>query len=408
MTNQTDVAIVGAGAAGIAAARTLRTAGADVLLLEARARAGGRAFTFEAEGYPFDLGGEWLHSADVNPLVGILEAQGFAIDRSLPPWSQSGPGETDQGAWRGALDALEEKIAAQAKTGVDLPVSRLMDADSPWNPRLDAFSSVYNGAPFRDISAVDFDAYVDTGVNYRTPQGYGAAIASLAPADALRLGVAVSRIDRAGPTLRLTTNQGELAARAVIVCVPSTLIAREHITFSPALPDKIEAASNLPLGLADKLFLHMDQPDAFPKGGHFFGTATRPDAGGYHLRPFGRPVIEAFLGGDVAWSLEGEGPHAIAAFCLERLTELLGGDLVKTLRPIAAHAWGADPLALGSYSYAKPGHRAARDVITAPVEDRLFFAGEHCSPDFFSTVHGAWISGEVAARAALAGLARQA
>jgi monoamine oxidase len=409
MTIETDAAVIGAGAAGVAAARVLKAAGADVLLLEARSRAGGRAFTYVAEGYPLDLGGEWLHSADVNPLVKILEDHGRPIDRARPPWAQANPNslQPDQWAWRGALDDLEEKIAVQAATGVDVAVSTLMDAGGPWNARLDAFSSVYNGAPFRDISAIDFHAYVDTGVNYRSPEGYGAAIAALAPADILRLGVAVSRIDHSGPTMRLTTSQGEIEARCVIVCVSSNLIAQEHIVFSPGLPDKVAAAGNLPLGLADKLYLHMDEPDAFPENGQIFGTRTRADAGGYMLRPFGRPLIECFLGGDVAWMLEGEGPHAITAFCLEQLAAVFGRDLVKTLRPIAAHAWGRDPFALGSYSYAKPGHHADRDIIVAPVEDRLFFAGEHCSPDFFSTVHGAWITGEQAGRAAVQALRLQ-
>lgn len=410
MTSLIDVAVIGAGAAGISAARTLVAGGADVLLLEARGRAGGRAFTFEAEGYPLDLGAGWLHSADVNPLVKIIEDARRTIDRTLPPWRQQtgeqGFDNWEQQAWRNALNDLEEKISAQARTGIDVAVSTLMDPEGPYNARLDAFSSAYNGAPFRDISAIDFDAYEDTGVNYRTPEGYGAAIAGLAPAAALRLGVTVRRIDHSGATLKLITSQGELEARKAIVCVPSSLIARGQIAFTPDLPGKVEAANNLPLGLADKIFLHLDEPDAFPANGHLLGSPKRPDGGGYHLRPFGRPMIEGFIGGDRAWALEAEGPHAITAFALEMLTDLLGGDLVKKLRPMAAHAWGRDPYALGSYSYAKPGHHADRDVIAAAVEDRLYFAGEHCSSTFFSTVHGAWITGEEAAKACLAALKR--
>jgi monoamine oxidase len=412
MTLQTDVAIVGAGAAGIAAARLLTAAGADVLLLEARDRAGGRAFTFQAEGFPLDLGAGWLHSADVNPLVGVLEAHGHAIDRTPPPWNrqssnQDFPAE-DQIEYRKVLNALEDKISAQAATGVDVPVESLMEPDCRWNGLLNAFSSAYNGAPFRDISAIDYDAYQDTGVNWRAPDGYGAGVVSLAPADTLRLGVTVSRIDHSGPLVRLITDQGELTARTVILAVPTSILAREALSFSPALPDKVEAAADLPLGLADKLLLHLDEPEAFPKDGFLFGSPLRPNSGGYHLRPFGRPLIELFVGGDTAWRLEAEGPHAITAFALEQLVHLLGADITGKVRPIAAHAWGADPLALGSYSYARPGRRAARSILAAPVENRLFFAGEACSPDFFSTVHGAWISGETAARAALASLARQA
>ena len=412
MTNLIDVAVIGAGAAGIAATRLLAAAGADVLLLEARDRAGGRAFTVMADGFPLDLGAGWLHSADVNPLVGVLEAEGRVIDRTPPPWGRQSANQdfpaADQKAYRQALNDLEARISRQAATGQDLAVSSLMDPGGRWNGLLNAFSSAYNGAPFGCISAVDFDAYEDTGVNWRAPDGYGAGIAGLTPADALRLGVRVDRIDRSGSSLRLATNQGELTARTVVVCVPSAILAREDLAFFPPLPDKVQAANDLPLGLANKLVLALDEPEAFPVEGFLFGSPLRPDSGGYHLRPFGRPLIEAFIGGDAAWRLEAEGPHAITAFVLEQLTHLVGAGVSQRVRPVAAHAWGVDPLARGSYSYAKPGRRAARAALSQPVEDRLFFAGEACSPNFFSTVHGAWITGEQAGEAVLASLRAQA
>jgi monoamine oxidase len=403
MTKLIDVAVIGAGAAGIAATRVLAAAGADVLLLEARDRAGGRAFTVIADGFAQDMGAGWLHS-----LAGVLEAHGRIIDRTPPPWGHQSANQdfpaADQKAYRQALDDLEAKISRQAATGQDVAVSSLMDPNGRWNSLLNAFSSAYNGAPFRDISAVDYDAYEDTGVNWRAPDGYGAAVASLAPGEVLRLGVRVDRIDRSGPSLRLATNQGELGARTVVVCVPSAILAREDLAFSPPLPDTVQAANDLPLGLADKLVLALDEPEAFPAEGFLFASPLRPDSGGYHLRPFGRPLVEAFIGGDVAWRLEAEGAGAITAFVLEQLTHLLGADITQKVRPIATHAWGADPRARGSYSYARPGRRAARAILSQPVEDRIFFAGEACSPNFFSTVHGAWITGEEAGQAALAAL----
>ena len=81
---------------------------------------------------------------------------------------------------------------------------------------------------------------------------------------------------------------------------------------------------------------------------------------------------------------------------------LLGSEMRKRLTPLAATAWGADPHALGSYSHALPGHAGDRAILAAPVDDRIFFAGEACSARFFSTVHGAWMTGEEAARAAMA------
>jgi monoamine oxidase len=81
---------------------------------------------------------------------------------------------------------------------------------------------------------------------------------------------------------------------------------------------------------------------------------------------------------------------------------LLGNDFAKRLKPAAMHLWGADPYALGSYSYAPPGHPDDRGRLAAPVDNRLFFAGEACSLDFFTTAQGAYQTGIAAAEAALA------
>jgi monoamine oxidase len=407
MTNSVDVAIIGAGAAGLAAGRVLHEAGADVLILEARNRIGGRAWTSPTEGFPLDLGAGWLHSADVNPLSKAIEAAGFPIDRTPPPWERQSQNHEfsaeDQRAFRAALAELEERIAAQAATGEDRAVAELFDADGRWNALLDAFSSVYNGAPFRDVSVIDYDRYTDTDVNWRVADGYGAGLAALAAAP-VSLGVKVGRVEHGGREVRLVTDHGVLTARAAVVAVPTAALSREVLTFDPPLPDKVEAATGLPLGLADKLFLHLDEAAELPKDGHLFGRTGRVDTAGYHLRPFGRPLIEVFVGGDTAWALEGQGEGALLDFATAELVDLLGSDIRRRIRPLAGSAWGADPFAGGSYSHALPGCSPMRAVLASPVNDRLFFAGEACSKTFFSTVHGAWIRGLEAGSAALAAI----
>lgn len=407
MTNQVDVAIIGAGAAGIAAGRVLHDAGADVLILEARDRIGGRAWTAPTEDFPLDLGAGWLHSANVNPLSAAIEAAGLAIDRTPPPWERQSQNHEfsaeDQRAFRRALGELEARVAARAATGEDCAVAELFDPAGQWNPLLDAFSSVYNGAPFREVSAVDYDRYTDTDVNWRVADGYGAGLAALSGAP-VSLGVTVARVEHGGRDVRLVTDQGALTARAVVVAVPTAALAREVLTFDPPLPDKVEAAAGLPLGLADKLFLHLDDAQDLPKDGHLFGRTGRVDTAGYHLRPFGRPLIEVFVGGDTAWALEAQGEGALLDFATGELVDLLGSDLRRRIRPLAGSAWGRDPFAGGSYSHALPGCAAMRSVLAAPVEHRLFFAGEACSAEFFSTVHGAWLTGVDAGRAALAAI----
>ena len=410
MRDRFDVVVVGAGAAGIAALRRLTQGGVEAVALEARDRVGGRAHTITTTaGFPVDCGAGWVHSADENPLAGPIEQAGFTLDRSPPHWmkqafNQDFPAEA-QRAYRTAFNALDERLQAAARTGVDRRASDLFEPGGRWNPLLDAFSSYYNGAEFEIVSVLDYAAYEDSGVNWRVREGYGAAIASFADAEQVVTGCAVTTIHRDGPELVLDTAKGRITARAVIVCVPTPALAQERLKFSPILPDKLEAAAGLPLGLADKVFLRIDDPDALPVEGHLFGHKDRTETASYHLRPFGRPYIEAFLGGRCARSLEAEGPGAMAAFCTEELGELMGSDFRRGLNSLGETHWANDPWALGSYSHALPGHMGDRTILAAAIEGRIFFAGEATHRSFYSTVHGAWESGERAADEALASLA---
>lgn len=414
MTNQVDVAIVGAGAAGLAAGAALARVGVEALALEARERVGGRAWTVDAGGFPHDLGAAWVHSADVNPLTHPIELAGFTLDRSPPHWTRqalnvefSAQDQADYGRAFGRLEArLEEAAHEAAKTGVDRPASELMEPDGRWNGLLNAFSSYYNGAEFDQVSVLDYASYEDSGVNWRVREGYGAAIVHIGAAQ-VRTRVKVDAVDlNAADRVRLRTSQGVLEAKAVIVAVPTVVIAQGRLRFDPPLPAKIAAAEGLPLGLADKVILGLADPDDLPAEGHLFGDPHGVRHGSYHLRPFGRPLIEGFFGGRNAWRLEAEGPGAATAYAVEEIVRLLGSDMRRRLTPLAETRWGADPLAGGSYSHALPGHAGDRATLAEPVQDRLFFAGEATSPDYFSTVHGAWISGIGAAAKAVAALKR--
>jgi len=179
--------------------------------------------------------------------------------------------------------------------------------------------------------------------------------------------------------------------------VPTNLIADEAIRFHPALPAKVDAARGLPLGLADKVMLALDQPDALPKDGSLRGATMRTAMGSFHLRPFGQPCIEGYFGGRYARELEDEGAGALAAQAIDEISALLGSDFRRKLKPLAQSRWAHDPFARGSYSHALPGQAGMRALLATPVDGRLFFAGEATSPNFFSTAHGARDSGERAA-----------
>ncbi|ACB95295.1 flavin monoamine oxidase family protein [Beijerinckia indica] len=403
-----DVIIIGAGAAGLGAALQLALTPIRFCLLEARDRIGGRAHTLTQGLYPLDLGCGWLHSADHNPLVSILEQRGFTLDRTLPAWGTQtfdlGFSAADQQEFQAAADRLQARFDSFDPDASDVASSTLLEAGSRWNPLLDAISTYMSGAELDRVSARDNRNYHDTHLNWRIREGYGQAIGSLGQGLPIRLDCPVTAIDHSGPLVRVETAHGSLTTAKVIITLPTSLLAKESIRFTPALPDKREAAAGLPLGLADKVLLGLDDANDWPADGHFFGSITQTMTGSYHLRPFGRPLIEGYFGGQLAGDLEAAGPGAFFDFAVAELSMLLGSDMRHRLHFVVETRWGQDPFAHGAYSYALPGHAGARARLAALVDQRLFFAGEACSPHAFSTAHGAFMTGEEAALQALAAL----
>jgi monoamine oxidase len=401
------VVIVGGGAAGIAAARRLREAGVEALVLEARARLGGRAWTLaDAAGPHFDLGCGWLHSADRNPWTSIAQAQGRAIDKTPPPWtrpsSQIGVPAFEGADFGQEMQRFRRRVDSLAEDERDRPAAAFLEPRGRWNNLIDAVSTYYSGAELDRVSARDLARYDDSGVNWRVVEGYGGVIAAHGADLAVALECKVERIDRRGKRLRVETARGAVDADAVIVTLPSNLIAERESLFLPALPEKAEAAAGLPLGLADKLFLSLADAEPFEIDSRAFGDVSRVATAAYHFRPFGRPLIEAYFGGALAAELEAAGEAAFFDLARAELVGLFGSDFARRVAPLKLHRWGSDPLSRGSYSYALPGRADCRAVLAAPVDDRLFFAGEACSRDDYSTAHGAFLTGVAAAEQAIA------
>ncbi len=418
MRDEVDVAVIGGGAAGIAAARRLmRQPGLSVLLIEAKDRLGGRAHTValpDGGGEPMDFGCAWLHSALTNVWTGIADATpGFTVDRRPAPWDDEnrdlGLAPDEHEGYERALADFHARVTAAAETRADGPLSDLVAAGSRWRGLLDAVSTYVSGAELDRVSVRDSADYKPgEGDDWRVVEGYGALVAHHGRDLPAVLNTAVRRIDHSGAErIAIETDRGTLRARAVVVTASTDVLARGAIRFHPALPGKAEAAAALPLGLADKLFLRVSKPGLFPVEGYGLGASDTGRTAAYHMRPFGRPFIECFYGGELARDLERDGVAAALDFARGELRGLLGAAAAAAVEPIHMTAWGREAHVLGSYAYAVPGGAGARARLAEPVDRRLFFAGEATHPERFTTAHGAHETGEAAAEAALAAL-RQA
>ncbi|HWE79371.1 MAG TPA: NAD(P)/FAD-dependent oxidoreductase [Pseudolabrys sp.] len=406
MPSDTEVAVIGGGAAGIAAARRLTDAGVPCLLIEARNRLGGRAYTVNHGGHGVDLGCGWLHSAETNPFVAIAEQQGRRLDRSTPAWGRPALDRNfpaaDQRDYQQATAAYFERLSELATRDVDVSCAAAFEPGNRWNGLIGAVVSYISGGDAARVSVRDFENYAGTDVNWRVAEGYGTVIAAVADGVNVALETVVERVDHSGKSVRIVTDRGTMNAVRVIITLPSDILAARDDLFFPALPQKVEAAAGLPLGLADKLYLSLAGAEEFGRETRVFGRLDTKDTASYTIRPQGRPHIEGYFGNGCAADLEKGGVEAFVDFASGQLACVFGSDFKKRLSLLDMHLWGADPFARGSYSFALPGRADCRPALAAPVDERLFFAGEACSKSDFSTAHGAYLSGLTAADQVLA------
>jgi monoamine oxidase len=401
-----DVVVVGAGAAGLAAGRHLAERGFHVRVLEARRRIGGRAWTDTAAfPWPFDRGCEWLHSADRNPLTAAADEAGFTVLRGTAPWTEhkhrANMSRDEHREWADFVDRCEAEVTRLGQAGHDGPIADAVPKDDRWSALLGAIVTYGHGAEADRVSTLDFSRYDDSGINWPVYEGYGALIAHLGRDVSVSLEATVDAIDWSHGTVRLSGSFGALSARAAIVTIPISLLERGAIRFTPRLPDdKLEALAAIRLGLANKVaFEVLGDPFGVHDDCFMFGRTDSERTSSIHVRPRGRPMVQGYLAGSLARELEAAGPETMRAFVLDELVGLFGGKVPAGLGRATSTAWGEDPFALGSYSYALPGLAHRRPDLARPLDDRVFFVGEACSLEAYGTAHGAWLTGQAAADA---------
>jgi monoamine oxidase len=379
-----DVAIVGAGVAGLAAAKALMQAGKRVLVLEARDRIGGRTVTDTSLGFPFDRG-----AAGLTPGSPLAQALGVRLAPApfLAAILVNGRelGHEDYDRYDKLTADLEKKIdeVHKALPGVD-PRRALVPHDPLEQV---ALTELMRRSPFTGEQAV--------------PEGVGLLVARWAAHVPVKTATRVVRIDSTERLVRLVTPETEVQARSVIVTVPAGVLAGGSPGFAPPLKaDKRAALAALPMALADKVAVGFSRRvidasadlrlTALTKHGRVMDALVRPG---------GREAAIVTVVDEEARQLETGGPTAAGALALSMLAEIFGDKLRSAFTGARSTAWGQDRYARGAWSLVQPGHKSARTILARPHDVRLFFAGEATQD---GTLEGAHASGLRAANEALA------
>jgi monoamine oxidase len=414
MTTEVDVAIVGAGAAGLAAGKRLQQAGVSFRVLEARARSGGRAWT-DTETFPgiaFDRGCHWLHSASINPLRAEADRLGVRYHRQFD-WGErqvfqgdAWMGEAARATYKQAFEQAFAALDALGDTGRDVAAAEAIGPEQPYLAEIRNIYTLITSGELEEVSELDASRYAETDENYPVEDGYGALIQKVAAGVPVNVATPVMEIDWSGKQVKIRTPKGDLRARTVIVTVSTNVLAGSHIRFAPALPDDVAAALQaVPVGVAEKVALLLDRPLEDTPANSFATISLIGDMPlNFYLNPFGKPILHGSLGGQFARDIEAAGEAAMIAFARERLLAAYGSSMAKRIKGATATHWVSAPYIRGAYSFARPGKADLRRRLGEPFSDRLFLAGEATSLDFFSTAHGAHLTGIRAAERALAAI----
>ena len=400
---EVDVAIVGAGAAGIAAARFCRAAGASVAVLEARDRVGGRAVTARVGGFPVDLGAHWLHAGDLNPLVRLGRARGEPL-RAAPGSGNlvvnGRPGTPSERHAHGqGFERADRGFNAAARGPEDVSLAKALPPLGPWLSSIAATMALISGRPLDEVSAQDFPSE-EFGDNYFIRGGYGAYLARLAAHLPIRLRCPVSSVDWSGDGVTLETASGTVRARAAVVTVPTPLLKQGAIRFAPELP---HATADALAGFLPGTYEHvvLNWPNSPFAGADRLTKIITPRRSLGLLTDIENAPVH-YLELDHATVAEAGGRDQTARLARDFLKGVFGASAIRELRVLAVTDWLPDPWSRSSWSVVPPGRVAIRETIARPVGDRIWFAGEAVSRALWGTVGGAWEEGERAAREALA------
>lgn len=400
-----DVLIVGAGAAGIAAAHALRAVGRTAIVLESRDRIGGRAFTDTSLGPAYDAGAMFIHWSDRNPWVEIARDLGVATPgegwgSGFRVFANGRPmADADRLKRRSAFGQIDRRLETVDLGARDLSIAELLgDLGPDLAPVASSGLLLSIGEEAERISARDYQR-LWAGDDLVVPSGYGNLVARHGAGLDIRLNEPVSAIAWDGPGVAVTSRSGTLRADAVIVTVPVGVLKGGTIRFTPELPAATrDALGGIEMGALTKIALKVEgERFGLSPGMSFLEAGSPRKLMNFDLFPEDKDIVIGYCGGDYARDLSNAGPAEAQAHVTDLLAGMLGEDVRKAVKACSFPAWWTDPHARGSYSVCRPGHEKARDALAQPIGGRIFIAGEATAGGGAMTVGGATLAGRAAA-----------
>jgi len=412
MSTQTDVIIIGAGSAGLSAAKELTKQGISFIVVEASHRIGGRAYSEEiAPDVWFDLGCAYLDVGpdaknridESNPFVDFARNQGAVVEEYRYDERYAYDGrlldENETKAREQFYKDCEEAIRNSVDRGDDCAISEIIDLENPYaTPYMDMMA-VTAPKDLDEASAADFFHMVGDYISFNTLCGYGNLVAQWGSDVKVLLNTKVERVDWSEKGVLVETAKGSVRARCLVSTVSNGILAAQHIHFEPRLPDwKMEAIQGVSMGAENKIGVHFTKDVFDPEASGYYQSWSSEAQGAYiDVNLMSTNVVTVFMGGRFSIWMEQQGQQAAHEFAVDRIAELFGNDIRQSVGRSIVTAWVTDPWTLGSYACALPGQFHQRESLPLAIDNKLFFAGE-ATARANGTCHGAYWSGVRAAR----------
>ena len=408
-----EVIIVGAGIAGISAAKILDNNNISNIVIEANNRVGGRAKKAPGSfGHWFDLGCSYLHEGEINPFRTVAKSLNvpidyqngdiFSIEKTKYLFREKPFLLNKKKKLKKSYNNFLVKLNFYKENIQDNRLSTCLNINDPNYPVIFDYLTGLNGIEANLVSARDF-ASVNEGKDLIIESGLANMIDKWATGINVIFNNQVKQINWGREQIEIYTKSKKYVCKSVLLTVSNGILANEDITFIPKLPDyKIQAINNLPMGILNKIGVLFKEGTFKDNQLGWYVVITDkyhkniPEIFSFEIRKKEKEHMTFFFGGKKGSDIENY-PKKYYKKIIEFIKKQFGDNIEKNIIKLIHSSWGKDPYSKGAYSYALPGHNFERDLLKKPLEKKVYFAGEATINKTYGTCHGAYISGNYAA-----------